>query len=136
MDRKRAFVPESLGPLEGRQLLSGAGSQTPHGPVGLSGVGFNTAGLRIKGDFQQYALGRNFQLLRTQLATFSAAIPYGKVDGLGQKTNAILDQMRANQANGVPGAIASAYQQVRAGLKADVDARIADGSVHIFDKNG
>ncbi len=131
---KRAFVPESLGPLEGRTLLATVAAA--HGPVGLSGVGFNTAGVRIQADFQQYALGGNFQLLRTQIAGLSAAIPYGKVDGLGQKTNAILDQMRENQANGVAGAIKMAYQQLSAGLKADVDARIADGSVYIFDRNG
>ncbi len=133
--RKRAFVPGTVGCLEGRTLLSG-GAKIPHGPVGLSGVAFNLGNLRDKGYFQQYALGGNFQLLRTQLAVTSAAIPYGRVDGLGQKTNAILDQMRQDQANGVPGAIANAYQQVSAGTKADVDARIANGTVYIFNKNG
>ena len=133
--RKRAFVPESVGPLEGRTLLSG-GARSPRGPVGLSGVTFNTGTLKIRGYFEQYALGNNFKLLRTQLAEISAAIPYGRVDGLGQKTNAILNRMRGDQADGVPGAIAAAYQQLSAGLKADVDARIADGSVFVFNKNG
>ncbi len=132
---KKVFKPESLGPLEERALLSGA-AHVAHGPVGLSGPGFNLANVRIQGYFQQYALGGNFQLLRTQIATLSAAIPYGKVDGLGQKTNMILDQMRTDQANNVPGAILNAYKQLSAGLKADVDARIANGTVFIFDKNG
>ncbi len=132
--RQRAFVPD-VGCLEGRTLLSG-GVRVPHGPVGLSGVAFNLGNLRNRGYFEQYALGGNFQLLRTQLAVTSAAIPFGRVDGLGQKTNAILDQMRINQANGVAGAVASAYQQVAAGVKADVDARIATGTVFVFDKGG
>ena len=133
--RKRTFVPEPVGCLEGRALLSG-GAASPRGPVGLSGVTFNTGNLKIKGYFQQYALGNNFKLLQTQLAAISTAIPYGRVDGLGQKTKAILDQMRADQAANVPGAVASAYHQLSAGLKADVDARIADGTVFIFNKNG
>ena len=133
--RKRAFVPEPLGCLEGRALLSGS-AKIHHGPVALSGVAFNLGKLRNKGYFEQYALGGNFTLLRSQLAGTSAAIPYGRIDGLGQKTNAILDQMRVNQANGVAGAINMAYQQVSAGTKADVDARIADGTIRIFDKNG
>ena len=132
MIRKRAFVPDPLGPLEARNLLSGGAK--PHLPVAFSGVAFNTSNVRIQGYFQQYALGGNFQLLRTQLASSSAAIPFGRQDGLGTKTNAILDQMRQDQANGVPGAILNAYKQVEAGIKADVNARIADGSVRIFNK--
>jgi len=132
--RQRAFVPD-VGCLEGRTLLSG-GARVPHGPAGLSGVAFNLGKLRNRGYFEQYALSDNFQLLRTQLAVTSAAIPFGRVDGLGQKTNAILDQMRISQANGVAGAVASAYQQVAAGVKADVDARIANGTVFVFDKHG
>ena len=134
--RKRTFTPEALGPLEGRRLLSGAAAQVGHGPVGLSGVAFNTGAVRIRSDFEQYALGGDFQLLRTQLADLSTAIPFGRQDGLGAKTNQILDQMRRDQANCVPGAIVNAYRQVIAGLKADVNARIASGTVFIFDKNG
>ena len=44
--------------------------------------------------------------------------------------------MRQDQANGVPGAIRTAYQRLSAGTKADVDARIANGTVFIFDRNG
>ena len=130
---KRAFVPESLGPLEKRNLLS-ATAKMPHRPVALSGLGFNLSNLRIQGYFQQYALGGNFKLLQTQIAGLSGAIPFGRQDGLGQKTNAILDQMRTDQANGVPGAIHNAYEQLSAGLKADVDARIANGTIRVIDK--
>ena len=133
--RKKLFKPEALGSLEDRKLLSGA-AHVARGPVGLSGPGFNLANVRMQGFFEQYAQGGNFQLLRTQIASLSAAIPYHVVDGLGPKTNAILNQMRTDQANGVPGAILNAYKQVSAGLKADVDARIANGTVFIFDKNG
>ena len=132
---KHKFEPANLDPLEGRQLLAGAAPQI-QGPAEFSGLAFNTGAVKIRGYFQQYALGGNFQLLRTQLATIATAIPYHVVDGLGPKTNQILDQMRQNQAVGVPGAIKSAYQQVIAGITADVDARIANGTVAIFDKNG
>ena len=131
--RKRAFVPESLGPLEARNLLS---TTRPGIPVALSGPGFNLANLRIRGYFEQYALGGNFQLLRTQIASLSAAIPFGRQDGLGQRTNAILDRMRQDQIAGVPGAIMNGYQQLSAGLKADVNARIANGTIRVFDKGG
>lgn len=132
---KHAFKPESLGPLEDRHLLSGAASAVRR-PIGLSGVAFNTSRVKISGYFQQYALGGNFPLLRTQLANQSTGIPYHVADGLGPKTNQILDQMRANQAADVPGAIKTAYQQVITGLTADVDARIANGTVFVFDKDG
>lgn len=130
---KRSFVPESPGPLEGRMLLSGSG-RTPRLPVPLSGVAFNSGTDRIRADFEQYATGGNFQLLRSQLAQLSTAIPFAKRDGLGAKTNQVLDRMRQDQAAGVPGAVMTAFHQVMAGNKADVDARIADGTVRIFDK--
>lgn len=133
---KRAFRPEALGPLEGRRLLSAGVAHVHRGPVGLSGVGFNTANLRLRGAFEQYALGGNFALLRTQIASISSGIPYHRVDGLGPRTNQILDQMRMDQADGVSGAIKTAYQRVSAETKADVGARIANGDVFIFDKNG
>lgn len=132
--RQRAFKPDSLGPLEARNLLSGGAK--PQIPVALSGVAFNTGTVRIRGYFEQYALGGNFRLLRTQLAGVSTATPFGRQDGLGAKTNAILDQMRRDQADGVPGAIRNAYNQVTAGIKADVDARIANGTVRVFDRTG
>ena len=130
--RNRSFVPDPLGPLEGRRLLSGGAR--PHLPVAFSGIAFNAGGMRVESYFQQYAEGGNFGLLRTQLAEVSTAIPFGRQDGLGAKTNAILDQMRQDQAAGVPGAITTAYNSVIAGLKADVNARIANGSVRIYNK--
>ena len=132
---QRPFVPEPPGPLEGRMLLSGSG-KAPRLPVPLSGVAFNGGTDRIRADFEQYATGGNYRLLRTQLAQLSTSIPFARQDGLGQRTNAILDRMRQDQADGVPAAIQSAYRQVMAGRKADVDARVATGTVRIFDRQG
>ncbi len=42
--------------------------------------------------------------------------------------------MRADQANGVAGATTTAYNQLSATIKADVNARIANGTVVVFDQ--
>lgn len=131
---KRIFVPEPLGCLEGRAMLSGATAH--HGPVALSGLAFNLNSQMIRGDFEQYALGGNFKLLQTQIAGREAAVPFARVDGLGPQTTAILNQMRAGQANGATSPVTAAFQQLSATIKADVDARIADGTVTISRKKG
>ena len=131
--RKRPFVPESPGCLEGRALLSGSG-MGHHGPAALSGLAFNLNNQLIKGDFEQYALGHNFKLLQTQIAGHEAAVPFGKVDGLGPTTTAILDQMRAGQASGATSPVAAAYQELSATIKAEVNARIANGTIVVFNK--
>ncbi len=50
--RKRAFLPESPGNLEGRILLSGTPTIAHHA-VGLSGLGFNLNNQMIRGYFEQ-----------------------------------------------------------------------------------
>jgi len=126
--RRRAFTPEAPGQLEGRALLSGVGGR-PHGPVPLSGPRFNLNLLMIKGEFQQFSIGGDLTLLRSQLAMRSAAAPFARADGLGRSVNAILAQMEAGLASKAPGAVNTAYNEVVAGVRAQVESHIQDGTV-------
>lgn len=122
--RRRAFVPEAPGRLEGRALLSGS-----RGPVHLSAAAFGLDLLQIKGDFQQFSISGDLALLRAQLAMRAAPVPFSRVDGLGQRVNLILGRLEADLAARIPGAINTAYNEVITGIRADVQARINNGTV-------
>jgi hypothetical protein len=122
--RRRSFTPAAPACLEGRDLPSAF-----PGPAHLSAALYGLNLLKLQGNFQQFALYGNLPLLRSQLAMRAAMVPFARVDGLGVKTNAIIDRMQANLAEGTPGAIYAAYQEVRAGVHSDLQARIDDGSV-------
>jgi hypothetical protein len=87
----------------------------------------------VRRDFELFATSgdtsRNLERLRAMLAQNSEGVPFHRVDGLGMKTNAILDQMQADIAAGSPRAIDAAFHRAVAGIRADVQARVATGSV-------
>ncbi|MCA1685936.1 MAG: hypothetical protein LC745_08115 [Planctomycetia bacterium] len=131
--RRRAFVPEAPGKLEGRDLLSG-GLHLHHGAVPLSAPAFGLILLQTKGFFEQFALSGDLLRLKSQLAQGASTLPFHKAGMLGPKTNMILNQMEANIAAGKPGAINLAYQQTVDGLK-DLEAKhIQDGTVFVYHK--
>lgn len=128
---RRSFRPEVPADLEQRLALSGVAAVRK--PVGLSSIGYTNNQATIAGYFEQYALGGDFKLLKTQVAAAEASVPFGRVDGLGEKTRVVLARMRADQADGVSGAIRTGGRRVMAAIKAEVQARVADGSVRFFE---
>lgn len=133
MRRRRDFIPEAPGGLEGRTLLSGGHAAHP-GAVPLSGRAFGLILLQTKGYFQQFAISGDLATLKSQLAQGASTLPFNQADGLGPKTNTILDQMEANITARVPGAITLAYQQVVAGLRTAQAMHIQDGTVFVYRK--
>ncbi|QEH34791.1 hypothetical protein OJF2_33330 [Aquisphaera giovannonii] len=130
--RRRAFIPDPPGRLEGRALLSGAAGAA-HGPVALSGIGLGVTLSRVRADFEEFSASGDLSRLKTQLQQLAGGIPFGKVDGLGERINAILARMQQDIVVGKPHPVARAHQGVASAIKADVKARIADGSVHVKD---
>jgi hypothetical protein len=84
---------------------------------------------RMRIDFEEYATGGNFSRLRADLQRSAATVPFGRADGLGGAINGILARLQRDIASGAPLPIARAYQDVVATLRADVEARIDDGSL-------
>lgn len=120
----RAFVPDALGRLEDRVVLSGVAA-----PVALSALRFNMTLGFVRNDFQLFGTSGDFARLRAALAQHVAPLPFARADGLGATTNAILDRMQAGIAAHAPGPVASALHQVEAAIRADARARIDAGSV-------
>jgi hypothetical protein len=132
--RRRAFIPEAPDGLEGRALLSGAGHDPHPGAAPLSGRAFGVLTLQTRGFFEQFAISGDAALLKSQLQEGNNTLPYHAVDQLSLKSNRIVDQMVANLAAGVPGAIKMGYEQTVTGLKADFAKRIENGTVHVYEK--
>jgi hypothetical protein len=123
--RRRAFKPEALGELEDRVVPSGP----PRGPVVLSGLHFNTALDLVKRDFELYAMSGDFERLRAMLSQHTSGLPFHRVDAIGRTINAILAQMQSDLAAEVPRAIAMAHGKVADSIRADVQARIDNGTI-------
>ena len=74
---RRAFVPDSLGRLEDRVVLSG-------GPVVVSNHTYNFTLSMVWNNFEQYATDGKFQLLRANLAMGAARIPFHRPTAWGR----------------------------------------------------
>ena len=124
--RRRVFVPEVPGSLEGRLLLSGGVG--PHrGATAISGLRYNTTIDMIRIDFEQFATSGDFPRFRTQLHQSAAKVPFGQADSLGGSINAILDRMQTGLALAASHAIAAAYHEVVVAIHSTVQARIDSG---------
>lgn len=128
MPVRRTFVPDALGSLGDRVLLSEAAA-LPRGPVALSALRFNMSMDMVRNDFELFATSGNFERLRASLARHTVGSPFAQADGLGVTINAILSRIQADLASGAPRPVAAALHQVEAAVRADVQARIADGTV-------
>ncbi len=129
--RRRRFVPDALGPLESRALLTG-GLKTHRGVVQLSGMGLNQNLLTVKGSYGEFAVTGNFAKLQTDLAQHVATVPFGQADGLGQNVSAILGQMQQGLAKHTPHAVSTAYRRTVSAFKAVVAHRIATGDLVVY----
>ena len=132
--KKRSFVPDRAAGLEPRALLSGA-AEVARGAVSVSGLGLDLALGRVQADFQEFATGgatpAKFKTLRNNLHALIPGVPFAEADGLGPAVGGILRQMEQGLASGTPHAINQAYQEVVAGIRSAVQARVADGSIVI-----
>ena len=126
--RRRAFTPDALGRLEDRVVLSHVAGLS-QGPVELSDLRFNMAIGLVKKDFELFATSGDLERLRAMLAEHTKGIPFHQVDGLGTKVDAILVQMQSDIASEAPRPISTSHHRVVGAIRADVKARIDDGSI-------
>jgi hypothetical protein len=132
--RRRGFIPETPGELEGRALLSGGGHHPHPGAAPLSSRAFGLLTLETKGFFEQFANSGDADLLKSQLQEGNKTLPFHRVDQLSLKSNMIVDQMVANLAAKVPESVQMGYEQTVSGLKADILKRIQNGTIYVYDK--
>ena len=84
----------------------------------------------IRSAFARFAThGQDAGRLNADLGRAIARIPYHNVDGMNAGMGDIVTSMRADMAAGVPNPVGNAYQSAIASLNAQIQSRVADGSV-------
>src|SRR4051812_5478174 len=132
--RTRAFRPEVPACLEERSLLSGVGGLSDD-PVVLLNRRLHKVAVHVRQAFLLFT--RDAQVdVGEEISNVIVWIPFGKVDGLGEEINSILDRMQQElSANGPQPTrssqiiIRSAQNDVLAVTLAEVQARIRTGDV-------
>jgi hypothetical protein len=79
--------------------------------------------------FNLYVRYRDIVQLHNEIDDVVVMIPFGGVDGLEKKIDGIVDRMRDDLAAHVPLAIQSAFIDVIAVSRAEVEARVQAGDV-------
>lgn len=127
--RERAYRPEVVRCLEDRSLLTGLGALSPH-PVVLRRLRLAMVGEHIDESFTLFSLHReSLPHLRHSLRDVAVIIPFGRVDGLGDSINRILDRMVDDVAARVPHAVDLAKEEVLGVTRESVKARVVAGDV-------
>jgi hypothetical protein len=128
--RTRAYRPEVSGRLEGRSLLSGVAGLSA-APYVFRGGQFKLYVVHANADFTYFARYRDPIQIRHEFEDIIPLIPFARADGLPAKFDGIVDQMVSDVHAGVPHAIRSAYDELIAATKAEVEARVQAGDVVI-----
>jgi hypothetical protein len=125
--RTRAYRPEVPGLLEGRSLLSGvAGQAAPY----VFRVGqYKLYVVHTQANFTSFARYGDATQIRHEFEDVIPLIPFALADGLPSKFDSIVDQMVGDVRAGVQHAIRSAYDELIAATRAEVEARVQAGDV-------
>ena len=99
--RTRAYRPEILGCLEDRSLLSGVARLTAD-PVVLTRRQFHFIAEHMRLGFQSFARNRDVSQLHNEINDVAVWIPFGRVDGLQESINQIVNTMQHDLAANVP----------------------------------
>ncbi len=126
--RTRAYRPEVPGCLEGRTLLSGVAGLSAD-PVVLSHRRFNVVVEHLEIGFELFGRYRDFVQLHNEIDDVIVMIPYERVDGLDASIDRIVNRMKHDLTAHVPHAVRSAFRDVIAATRAEVEARVRAGDV-------
>jgi hypothetical protein len=126
--RTRAYRPEVPGCLEDRSLLSGVVGPSSD-PVIFSRHRLSFIVQHIQDGFAEYARTRDPILLRDEIYDVIVMIPFGRVDGLTGSIDRILTRMGDEFSAHVPHAFRQARTDVKATIRADVEARVRAGDL-------
>ena len=126
--RRRAYRPEVPDCLEGRSLLSGVAGLSAH-PVVMSHRQLNQTFEHIKFAFGEFTPFRVAYVLRDDLHNLAMPVPFGRVDGLDEAIDRIVDRMQHDLSAHVPHPIRSAQHALIAAIRANVAARVRSGDV-------
>ena len=124
----RAYRPEVPGCLEDRSLLSSVAGRSAD-PIVFTRREFNMIPERIQEAFQFSRQNGDISHLHNEILDAVANIPFGRVDGLAQSINGILNRMQHDLSAKVPNALNSARNDVIAVTRADVEARAQAGDI-------
>lgn len=126
--RTRAYRPEVSGCLEDRSLLSGVAGPLAH-PVVISERRLAFIAEHMQNGFVEFERFHAISYIHNEIDDVVVMIPFGRVDGLGVKIDRILDRMRRDLYAHVPDAVHTAFKDVLAATRAEVEARVQAGDV-------
>jgi hypothetical protein len=129
--KKHAFVPDALGRLEDRVVLSGVRFATSGAAI-LTTSAFNHASGGINNAFSRFATrGMNYGRLAADLTNALKVIPYVRADGLAGEIQGEVQQMAANINAGQVGAVKAALVASQRDLRSFVMQEVANGRIVI-----
>lgn len=126
--RTRAYRPEVSGRLEDRSLLSGIAGPLAH-PVVISERRLTFIAEHMLNGFVEFDRYRSISYIHNEIDDVVVMVPFGRVDGLGVEIDRILDRMRDNVHAHVPDSVPTAFRDVIAATRAEVQARVQAGDV-------
>jgi hypothetical protein len=126
--RTRAYRPEVSGCLEGRSLLSGVAGPSA-APYVFRGAQFKLYVVHTQANFTAFARYRDSIQIRHEFEDVIPLIPFARADGLPATFDGIVDRMVSDVRAGVPHAVRSAYDELIAATRAEVEARVQAGDV-------
>jgi hypothetical protein len=127
---RRAYRPEAPVCLEDRSLSSVVAGHPAH-PYVYSRREFNFFAEHMRTGFELFGRYRDLTQLHSEIEDIVGSIPFGKVDGLEDKIDRIVDRMLHELSSKVPHAVRSALDDVVAVAHAGVEARVRAGDVVI-----
>lgn len=129
--RTRAYRPEIPACLEERSLLSGVAGPSAH-PVVITKGQVGSINFQIQADFAAFLRNHQIPDLRNDIYNVAVAVPFGQVDGLGVRINAIITTMERQLLAHVPRAFITGETEVLAAVRAELETRVQAGDVRVL----
>jgi hypothetical protein len=124
----RAYRPDVPICLENRSLLSVAAANSAD-PYVYPLRQFNLFAEKMQIGFDLFVRHHDVSELHDEIDDIIVLIPFERVDGLGVSIDRIVDRMQHDLSAHVPHAVHSAYNDVIAVARADVQARVRAGDI-------
>jgi len=114
--------------LEGRSLLSGVAALSAD-PVVVSRRQFHQTIVHIQFAFGEFTPFRVAYVLRDDLHNVAKPVPFGRVDGLDETIDRVVDRLQHDLSAHVPHPVRSAQHALLVTIHSNVVARVRAGDV-------